>query len=41
VVKGLYVNLTGTLTKVVDTGDVINGKHLTAIHLDSGGFSGN
>jgi serine/threonine protein kinase len=32
VVKGLYVNLTGTLTRVVDTRDAINGKHLTAIH---------
>jgi hypothetical protein len=30
-VQGLYTNLTGTLTKVVDTRDTINGKKLTAI----------
>ena len=41
VVQGLYTNLTGTLTKLVDTRDTINGKHLTAINFGSGGFSGN
>jgi hypothetical protein len=41
VVQGLYTNLTGTLTKLVDTSDTINGKHLKAIHFGSGGFSEN
>jgi hypothetical protein len=40
-VQGLYTNLTGTLTKLVDTSDTINGKRLKAIHFGSGGFSGN
>ena len=39
--EGLYTNLTGTLTKLVDTSDTINGKRLKAIHFGSGGFSGN
>jgi hypothetical protein len=34
-------NLTGTLTKVIDTRDKINRKSLSAIHFGSGGFSGN
>lgn len=37
----LYTNLTGTLTKIVATGDTINGKNLSAINFGSGGFSGN
>jgi hypothetical protein len=41
IVQGLYTNLTGTLTKLIDTRDTINGKQLTAINFGSGGFSGN
>ena len=40
-VHGLFTNLTGTLTELVDTTDTINGKPLADFSFGVGGFSGN
>jgi hypothetical protein len=40
-VTGLYTTLTGALSKIVATGDAINGKTISTINFGPGGFSEN
>jgi hypothetical protein len=39
-VHGLFTNLTGALTELVESGDTIGGKQLADFHFGVGGFSG-
>ncbi len=36
---GIYTDLGGTLSKIAATGDMLNGKIISALHLGPGGFS--